>query len=66
MKYKGADPANELTTLVALIRRVCGIDASITPVAEIVRRNFTALEFGGLAGLAAHRELSKPRPRRSR
>ena len=38
--YKGADPANELTTLVALIRRVCGIDAKIAPYAETVRRNF--------------------------
>jgi type I restriction enzyme R subunit len=39
-EYKGADPANELTILVALIRRVCGIDAKIAPFADIVRRNF--------------------------
>jgi type I restriction enzyme R subunit len=39
-EYKGADPANELTALVALIRRVCGIDAKIAPYADTVRRNF--------------------------
>ena len=39
-EYKGADPANELTALVALIRRVCGIDEKIAPYADTVRRNF--------------------------
>lgn len=39
-EYKGADAANELTALVALIRRVCGIDEKITPFSDIVRRNF--------------------------
>ena len=38
--YKGAQPVGELTALVALIRRVCGIDAKISPYAETVRRNF--------------------------
>ena len=38
--YKGADPVNELTALVALIRRVCGIDAKLAPYADTVRRNF--------------------------
>jgi type I restriction enzyme, R subunit len=38
--FKGADPANELTALVALIRRVCGIDEKIAPFADTVRRNF--------------------------
>jgi type I restriction enzyme R subunit len=38
--YKGGQPANELTALVALIRRVCGIDASLSPQSETVRRNF--------------------------
>ena len=33
-------PANELTALVALVRRVCGLDEKIAPYAEIVRRNF--------------------------
>jgi type I restriction enzyme R subunit len=39
-EYKRSDPANELTALVALIRRVCGIDAKIAPYAETVRKNF--------------------------
>jgi type I restriction enzyme R subunit len=34
------NPEAELTTLVALIRRVCGLDATITPFADTVRRNF--------------------------
>ena len=38
--YKGGQPASELTALVALIRRVCGIDATLSPYAETVRRNF--------------------------
>ena len=39
-QYKGKDPANELTALVALIRRVCGIDSKLAPYADTVRRNF--------------------------
>jgi type I restriction enzyme R subunit len=39
-EYKGAQPANELTALVALIRRVCGLDAKIAPYGEAVKRNF--------------------------
>jgi type I restriction enzyme R subunit len=35
-----AAPLSELTALVALIRRVCGIDATLSPFAETVRRNF--------------------------
>ena len=38
--YKGSDPASELTALVALIRRVCGIDERISPYSDTVRRNF--------------------------
>ena len=39
--YKGAQPVGELTALVALIRRACGIDAKrLSPYAETVRRNF--------------------------
>ena len=37
--YKG-QPINELTALVALIRRVCGIDATLTNYDDTVRRNF--------------------------
>jgi type I restriction enzyme R subunit len=39
-EYKGNDPANDLTALVALIRRACGIDAKLAPFGETVRRNF--------------------------
>ena len=39
-EYKGQQPATELSALVALIRRVCGIDAKISPYSETVRRNF--------------------------
>ncbi|NLW05650.1 MAG: restriction endonuclease subunit R, partial [Pseudomonadaceae bacterium] len=38
--YKGTTPVAELTALVALIRRVCGIDHSITPFDATVRKNF--------------------------
>ena len=39
-EYKGQQPATELSALVALIRRVCGIDATVSPYSETVRRNF--------------------------
>ena len=39
-EYKGRQPVSELTALVALIRRVCGIDATLSPYPETVRRNF--------------------------
>ena len=39
-EYKGSQPASELTALVALIRRVSGIDATLSPYSETVRRNF--------------------------
>lgn len=38
--YKGDNPLTELAALVALIRRVCGIDSSITPFNTTVRKNF--------------------------
>ena len=37
---RAENPANELTAIVALIRRVCGLDAKIAPYADTVRRNF--------------------------
>ncbi len=39
-EYKGAKPVGELTALVALIRRVCGIDRKLSSYSEVVRRNF--------------------------
>lgn len=38
--YQGEQPISELTALVALIRRVCGLDATLTPFDATVRRNF--------------------------
>ena len=38
--YKGRQPVNELTALVALIRRVCGLDETLTRHSDRVRRNF--------------------------
>ena len=38
--YRGQQPDKELAALVALIRRVCGIDKTLSPYAETVRRNF--------------------------
>ena len=39
-EYKGSQPVSEMTALVALIRRVCGIDATLSPYSATVRRNF--------------------------
>lgn len=38
--YQNGNPISELTALVALIRRVCNIDARITPFDKTVRKNF--------------------------
>ncbi|MBL3589569.1 MAG: DEAD/DEAH box helicase family protein [gamma proteobacterium endosymbiont of Lamellibrachia anaximandri] len=38
--YKGKQPINELTALVALIRRVCDIDETLSTYDATVRRNF--------------------------
>jgi len=37
---KAKQPLHELTALVALIRRACGVDAQLTAFEDIVRRNF--------------------------
>ena len=38
--YKGAQPVSELTALVALVRRVCGMDVKLSTFDDTVRRNF--------------------------
>ena len=38
--YSGPDPVSDLTALVALIRRVCGMDSTLSPYSATVRRNF--------------------------
>jgi type I restriction enzyme R subunit len=45
-----ANPISELTTLVALIRRVVGMDETLTPYASTVDRNFQTWIFGKQAG----------------
>jgi type I restriction enzyme R subunit len=35
-----ATPLSELTALVALIRRACGLDGKLTPFADTVKRNY--------------------------
>lgn len=39
-KYKGSQPISELTALVALMRRACGIDHKVSEFSESVKRNF--------------------------
>jgi type I restriction enzyme R subunit len=39
-EYKGDNPASDLTALVALIRRVTGLDETLTRNSDRVRRNF--------------------------
>ena len=38
--YKGENPVSELTALIALIRRACGIDKKVSRHSETVRKNF--------------------------
>ena len=38
--YQGKQPLNELTALVALIRRACGLDAHLAAFDDTVRKNF--------------------------
>ena len=38
--YQGKQPLNELTALVALIRRACGLDTHLTAFDDTVRKNF--------------------------
>ena len=40
--YKGASPVGELTQIVALVRRVAGLDATLVTNEDRVRRNFQA------------------------
>ena len=48
--YKGQQPVNELTALVALIRRVCGLDKTLTLHSDRVRRNFQSWILNRHAG----------------
>lgn len=50
---KGKQPLNDLTALVALLRRVCGIDSTIDTFGETVNRNFKHWVFKRHQGNAA-------------
>ena len=49
-KVNGQSPKNELTALVALIRRVTGIDQTLTSYEQTVNRNFQKWVFDKQAG----------------
>lgn len=49
-EVKGEQPKDELTALVSLIRRVCGIDSELKPYDKTVDKNFTAWMFKQNAG----------------
>ncbi|HYX09301.1 MAG TPA: type I restriction-modification enzyme R subunit C-terminal domain-containing protein, partial [Bacteroidales bacterium] len=48
--YQGNDPKTELTALVALIRRICGLDKELKPFDTTVNRNFQKWVFNKQAG----------------
>lgn len=39
-EYQGDDPVSDLTALVSLIRRITGLDSTLTPYSATVQRNF--------------------------
>lgn len=51
--YKGNDPSSELTALIALIRRACGIDSVVSPYSETVRKNFQSWIMSRHSGTGA-------------
>lgn len=51
-QVKGQNPLSELTALVALMRRIAGIDEKITNYATVVDRNFQNWVFRKQAGFA--------------
>lgn len=54
-----AKPLTELTALVALIRRACGIDAKLTPFNDTVRRNFQTWIMGKHAGVPTEQKFTE-------
>ena len=51
-KVSGGNPVNELVALVSLLRRITGIDATLTPYDKTVDKNFQAWVFQKQAGHA--------------
>jgi type I restriction enzyme R subunit len=54
-----ARPLTELTALVALIRRACGIDEKLTPFSDTIRRNFQTWIMGKHAGIPTERKFTE-------
>jgi type I restriction enzyme R subunit len=54
-----AQPLTELTALVALVRRACGIDARLTPFHDTVRRNFQSWIMGKHAGVPTEKKFTE-------
>jgi type I restriction enzyme R subunit len=54
-----ARPLTELTALVALIRRACGIDEKLTPFDATVRRNFQTWIMGKHAGIPTGQKFTE-------
>ena len=50
LEQTNAEPKSELTALVALIRRVCGIDETLTAYEKTIDRNFQNWVFGKQSG----------------
>ncbi|MCW9707965.1 DEAD/DEAH box helicase family protein [Fodinibius salsisoli] len=48
--YQGKDPQSELTALVALLRKVCGLDSELRPFDATVDKNFQDWVFDKQAG----------------
>jgi len=55
-KVNGRSPKNELTALVSLIRRITGIDNTLTPFERTVNRNFQKWVFDKQAGPVKYTE----------
>jgi len=55
-KVNGRSPKNELVALVSLIRRVSGIDQTLTPYDHTVNKNFQTYVFAKQAGLLKFNE----------
>jgi type I restriction enzyme R subunit len=49
-EVKGKQPKDELTALVSLIRRVCGVDAALMPYDKTIDENFKNWMFKQNAG----------------
>ncbi len=54
-----AHPLTELTALMALIRRACGLDGKLTPFSETVRRNFQTWIMRRHAGVPIEQKFTE-------